>query len=78
MYRYGLSPEGVEELLAQQNYECAICSTTIAITSCNIDHDHGSKVVRGLLCTNCNLGLGHFRDDLVRLSEAMKYLQKDW
>lgn len=55
-----------------------------------IDHDHAccnnanarvkgyscGKCVRGLLCHNCNLGLGNFRDNPQLLNEAIKYLEK--
>jgi len=41
----------------------------------NIDHDHDTKSVRGLLCTACNLLLGHAIDDISRLSRAVVYLQ---
>ena len=41
----------------------------------HIDHDHKTKKFRGILCNNCNLGLGHFKDSVQRLSQAIKYLE---
>lgn len=58
---------------AQEN-ACAICKGTTS-TLC-IDHDHSSGVVRGLLCSNCNTGIGLFKDDPTRLSNAIAYLEK--
>jgi hypothetical protein len=45
----------------------------ILIFSVFDNHDNG--VVRGLLCSNCNNGLGRFKDDIHILSEAIKYLK---
>ena len=38
------------------------------------DHCHTTLKVRGKLCTNCNLGLGHFKDDPILLEFARLYL----
>jgi hypothetical protein len=42
----------------------------------HIDHHHGDGVVRGLLCNQCNLGLGLFRDDSSILRRAAEYLEQ--
>ena len=46
------------ELVALQKSQCAICQSATHPLALNIDHDHGTGVVRGLLCTPCNTGLG--------------------
>jgi hypothetical protein len=32
--------------------------------------------VRGILCHKCNVGLGHFDDDVIRMQQAVEYLKK--
>ena len=45
-------------LVAKQKGGCAICKRQTHPLALNIDHDHGNGLVRGLLCTPCNTGLG--------------------
>lgn len=52
---------------------CAICKHSLK--KANVDHDHSSGLVRGLLCARCNRALGRFGDSLVLLRAAVKYLE---
>lgn len=70
---YGLDAERFQELLAEQNGACAICGEVPG--RLEVDHDHGTGVVRGLLCGNCNKALGLMRDDTERLLSAVRYLE---
>lgn len=55
---------------------CAICGTPPSpVRRLALDHDHVTGAFRGRLCTRCNMGLGFFADDPVRLRAALKYLQ---
>ena len=49
-----------DEMLAAQEGRCAICG---AADPQHLDHDRRTGWVRGILCLNCNGGLGRFRDD---------------
>ena len=75
--KYGLTIGQVEELLARQGGCCVICSTTKPKGRHNtwaIDHCHNTGEVRGLLCNSCNVSLGGFEDDTLRLQKAIDYL----
>lgn len=76
--RYGISYKEYNDIFNKQNGECAICKKhqsefTISLA---VDHDHVTKKVRGLLCYNCNMGLGRFQDNLDYLNEAIEYLKR--
>ena len=66
-----------EEFVVLQNNLCAICGTSDPILSdwC-CDHDHKTNQARGLLCLQCNAGLGYFRDNPEVLKSAIEYLNK--
>lgn len=68
---YGLTMDEVDALKASQGGQCAICGEGKKFA---IDHDHGTGVVRGILCDDCNVGLGRFKDDPRRLMNAIAYL----
>ena len=62
----------IEELRVEQENQCAICYMDLATPT--LDHDHNSREVRGLLCHQCNLGLGAFDDNPVKIANAIRYL----
>jgi hypothetical protein len=68
---YGLTPVEHADLVARQKGLCAICNEPKDLC---IDHDHKTGQVRGLLCTNCNLGIGNLKDDPEILRKAIAYL----
>lgn len=74
---YKISLDEYKQLVIDQNHKCAICKTDEVSLPKNlsVDHDHSTGKVRGLLCQHCNLGLGHFKDNIDLLLEAVKYLK---
>lgn len=70
-YLYGVTPEEVNEQLEKQGGLCAIC---VKAPASQLDHDHVSGKMRGLLCSPCNQALGLFGDDCERLERAIDYL----
>lgn len=80
---FGISLEDYETMAKHQDYTCAICkktesakSNTGYIKCLAVDHCHKSGRVRGLLCQNCNTGLGKFKDDPRLLQSAINYLKE--
>lgn len=76
--KHGLTWTLYEEMLVDQGGKCAICridTPTGKHGSLHIDHCHTTLKVRGLLCHNCNSGLGHFRDSVDALKRAIAYLE---
>lgn len=75
---YGLSLDEYSEMLLRQGGVCAICGKQQGdkgIDRLAVDHDHKTGNVRGLLCSACNQGLGHFRDESSLLIAAIQYLR---
>ena len=69
--RYGIGADEFDELVRQQGGVCAICGRE---NPEHVDHDHETGEVRGILCFNCNGGLGQFRDSIDALRAAASYL----
>lgn len=84
-YHHGCTPEWLEQKRIDQKNCCAICKQTFVKTP-HIDHDHEccpsdkrytcGNCNRDLLCDDCNLGLGRFKDNIEILSSAIKYLRR--
>jgi len=82
-WRYGINHEERDEILAKQGNVCAVCATdTPGGKDWVTDHDHSccpgirscGECVRGILCTKCNLMLGHANDNIDTLTSAIAYL----
>ena len=72
---YGITLEQYNEMLIKQNGVCAICCEKDPnFDNLAVDHDHKTNKVRGLLCHLCNRALGMFKDDGIRIKNAIIYL----
>lgn len=80
--KYGLDKTAHDSLLDAQDGVCGICKQKEwrhrrgRALPLHVDHDHKTSRVRGLLCTDCNLGLGRFKDSPELLTAAIAYLEK--
>ena len=70
-------------MLKAQRGKCAVCGAKPEEVLA-VDHDHGhcpgrygcEECVRGLVCRKCNMGMGLFEDNPVRLAQAVLYLSR--
>jgi len=80
---HGIGMFEYRKMYEDQGGKCAICGDVKASNGRDglvIDHCHKEGHLRKLLCAQCNIGLGHFRDDVQRMIKAIEYLkvfQKD-
>ena len=80
-FKHNISNIEFNNLLTLQNNVCAVCGepeTRIRnreITALMVDHDHKTNRNRGLLCHNCNLMIGHAKDNSEILLKGARYLE---
>jgi len=80
-YKYGITLEEYNSILDKQGGACKLCSLTDHTHGRGnvlyVDHCHTTGKVRGILCHNCNSGLGHFKDNIELLKKAIDYLKEE-
>jgi hypothetical protein len=76
-YLYGIAEAQVQALMLAQENKCAVCRGSLleGNKTC-VDHNHLTNQIRGILCHCCNIGIGMFKDDPLRLELAADYLRK--
>ena len=72
--KYGLLEQQYIKIISEQHEKCAICGNLPNGKRLGIDHNHKTGEVRGLLCDDCNYGLGRFKDDPLLLKKAILYI----
>ena len=70
--RYGLTEEQFQGMIVEQNLSCKICGATL--DDPQIDHNHATGKVRGLLCKNCNTSLGLLKENTDTLRSMITYI----
>jgi hypothetical protein len=71
--KYKIGESEFQELLEKQAGRCAICGV-VPDKTLVVDHRHSDDAIRGLLCDDCNQGLGRFKDNPALLQSAISYL----
>jgi hypothetical protein len=78
---YGLdfTMDDYNALFTKQEGRCAICQRhqSELRRTLMVDHIHGTKTVRGLLCFDCNTAIGRLGDNLEGVQRAVEYL-RNW
>lgn len=76
---FKLTEDDYRSMLAAQSGGCAICGREAgdAKRRLYVDHCHETGLIRGLLCANCNTGLGMFADNQERMMKAIEYLARE-
>lgn len=77
--KYGISLEEYDRRIAKSR--CEICSHKLDPAGTKqfkpaLDHCHSTGRIRGVLCGNCNVALGLFKDSVRVLNRAVRYLKK--
>lgn len=78
---YDISFIEVEQMLIEQENCCKICNRSISLEfkrrESHLDHCHETGKIRGVLCQQCNTGLGSFRDNPTFLIAAARYIKEN-
>jgi hypothetical protein len=78
--KYKMTRVEYERMFESQGGKCKICLCNLTgdtiFNKPNVDHDHKSLLVRGILCRTCNAAIGLLKDDVNILESAIKYLKR--
>ena len=79
--KYGITEDDYNSLLEKQKHRCGICGSKNSgnrhgTAFFSIDHCHITGKIRGLLCDNCNRGIGLLQDNVLVLQKAIGYLNE--
>ncbi len=80
--KYGITIADYKKLFEDQNGVCAICKQSETkkvngkVCMLAVDHCHDTKLIRALLCYNCNVGIGFFKHNPALLRKAALYCEE--
>ena len=76
---YGITIDDYNKIFKEQEGNCGICNKHQVEFKKRfaVDHDHDTGEVRGLLCFDCNIGIGKLGDNIEGLEQALRYLNGD-
>lgn len=71
--KFSSNGDEISKAMIEQKGLCKICLKSKPLV---LDHCHTSSTFRGLICRECNLGLGNFEDNIQALENAIRYLSR--
>ena len=82
-YRYGIELDDFVAMYEDQGGKCAICFIEVDLYApeerkanvAHVDHCHTTGKIRALLCHQCNVGIGAFKEDAEVLQNAIQYIK---
>ena len=82
-YRYGIELDDFVAMYEDQGGKCAICFIEVDLYApeerkanvAHVDHCHATGKIRALLCHQCNVGIGAFKEDAEVLQNAIQYIK---
>ena len=77
--KYGISLDDKRQMIINQGCKCKICPRSLSkddLSKSHVDHCHKTGYIRGILCNNCNRGIGHLQHDTQILVSAIQYLEQ--
>ena len=77
--KYGITLEDKRKMIQLQGCKCAICPVKLSdidLSKSHVDHCHETGEIRGVLCTNCNRGIGHLQHNTSIMLKAIQYLER--
>lgn len=82
-HQYGITLDEYREMFKKQKGKCASCGEEEKTITRKgnprklcVDHDHITGLVRELLCSQCNVGIGMFEDSIAKIEKALNYMRR--
>lgn len=75
--RYGITDEEYIKMWKEQKGKCALCGKELEDAYLDVDHNHKTGKVRGLLCRGCNLQLDELFENNVTVGKLEEYLKEE-
>lgn len=77
MLIYKIDESFFNAMLNFQGNKCDICKISFEnLKDIHIDHNHDNNKIRGLLCGNCNTGIGLLKENIEIMQKAINYIKK--
>jgi hypothetical protein len=74
-WKFGITLEEYNTILEQQESACAICCQPNSWErNFDVDHNHATGAIRGILCSACNTAIGLIAEDPCRAIRLARYL----